>query len=132
MDAVVVLFPATTEVYQTLLAGHTPGAMAVTARYVTPSYLLVTNPNTDGITVLDVDNYSLVAVVEVGRGPCHIEITQDGQYALVLNAVSGDMAVVRMLSLSTTPNGGRRWFGSAPIFTLIPVGERPVSAAILA
>ena len=57
---------------------------------------------------------------------------EDGQYALVLNSKSGDMAVVRLLSLSTAPNGGHRKFLSAPILTLIPVGDRPVSAALLA
>lgn len=131
MDAVVVVFPSVTEVYQTILAGHAPGAMAVTARDAKPSYLLVTNPDTDGITVLDIENYGLVAVVEVGRGPCQILITPDGQYALVLNAKSGDMAVVRLLALSTTPDGGHRRFKSAPIFTLIPVGDRPVGAALV-
>ena len=131
MDAVVVLYPYTTEIFQTILAGHAPGAMAVTDKDVRPSYLMVANPESDAITVLDIENYSLVAVVQVGRGPCQILLTPDGQYALVLNEKSGDMAVVRVLSLATTPNGARRKFKSAPIFTLIPVGERPVSAALV-
>jgi DNA-binding beta-propeller fold protein YncE len=131
MDAVVVLFPSQTEIYQTILAGRAPGAMAVTAKDARPSYLLLANPETDGITVLDIENYALVAVVEVGRGPCRILLTPDGQYALVLDEKSGDMAVVRMLALATNPNGGHRKFRSAPIFTLIPVGEGPVSAAVV-
>lgn len=133
LDAVVVLFPSETEIYQTILAGRAPGSMAVTAKDVKPSYLMLTNPETDGITVLDTDNYSLVAAVQVGRGPCRILLTPDGQYALVLNEKSGDMAVVRMLALSTTPNGGYRPFkpAPAPIFTLIPVGDRPVSGAFV-
>ena len=133
MDAVVVLFPSQTEIYQTVLAGRAPGAMTVTAKDVKPSYLMLTNPETDGITVLDLENYSLVAVVQVGRGPCRIVLTPDEQYALVLNEKSGDVAVVRMLALSTTPNGGYRPFkpAPAPIFTLIPVGDRPVSAAFV-
>jgi DNA-binding beta-propeller fold protein YncE len=131
MDAVVVLFPSTTEVFQTILAGRAPGAMAVTAKDVNPSYLMVANPEADGITVLDIKFYNLVAVVQVGQGPCQILLTEDGQYALVLNFKSGDMAVIRLLSLSTAPNGGHRKFLSAPILTLIPVGDRPVSAALL-
>jgi DNA-binding beta-propeller fold protein YncE len=131
MDAVVVLYPYTTEIYQTILAGRAPGAMAVTGSNSRLSYLLVTNPETDGITVLDIENYNLVAVVQVGRGPCQILLTADGQYALVLNQKSGDMAVVRVLALGISPNGAQRKFKSAPIFTLIPVGENPVSAALV-
>lgn len=135
MDAVVVLYPYTTEVYQTILAGRAPGAMAVTAKDAEPSYLLVANPETDGVTVLDIRTYNLVAVVQVGREPCHILLTADGQYALVLNEKSGDMAVVRMLALGTSPNGKARRFdprpAPAPIFTLIPVGDGPVSAALV-
>jgi DNA-binding beta-propeller fold protein YncE len=133
MDAVVVLFPYQTEIYQTILAGRAPGSMTVTAKDVRPSYLMLTNPETDGITVLDIDTYSLVAVVAVGRGPCRILLTPDEQYALVLNEKSGDMAVVRMLALSTTPSGAYRRYrpAPAPIFTLIPVGDRPVSAAFV-
>ena len=133
MDAVVVLYPAQTEIGQTILAGHAPGSMTTTAKDAIPAYLMVTNPESDGITVLDIRDYSLVAVVQVGRGPCRILLTPDGQYALVLNEKSGDIAVVRMLALSTTPNGGYRRFkpAPAPILTLIPVGDRPVSAAVL-
>jgi len=133
MDAVVVLFPSQTEIYQTILAGRRPGAMTVTAKDARPSYLMLTNPQTDGITVLDIETYSLVAAVQVGRGPCQILLTADGQYALVLNEKSGDMAVVRMLALATTPRGDYREYSPAPapIFTLIPVGERPVSAALM-
>jgi len=127
MDAVVVVFPYQTEVYQTMLAGRSPGVMA----YTSPSYLLIANPETDGITVLDTDLYKLVAVVQVGQGPGDIQITPDGQYALVLNEKSGDLAVIRILSLATTPNGAQRRYKTAPLFTLIPVGERPVSAAVV-
>jgi YVTN family beta-propeller protein len=107
--------------------------MVATAKGVSPAYLMLTNPEADAITVLDTDAYTLVASVRVGRGPCRILLTPDGQYALVLNEKSGDVAVVRMLALSTTPNGGYRPFkpAPAPIFTLIPVGERPVSAAFV-
>jgi DNA-binding beta-propeller fold protein YncE len=131
MDAVVVLYPYSTEVYQTILAGRAPGAMAATDKDTKPSYLLLANPETDGITVLDIETYNLVAVVQVGRGPCRILLTADGQYALVLNRKSGDLAVVRVLSLGISPNGAQRKFKSAPIFTLIPVGENPVSAALV-
>jgi DNA-binding beta-propeller fold protein YncE len=127
MDAVVVIFPFSTEIYQTMLAGRAPGVMAC----ADPSYLLVTNPESSGITVLSTDTYDFVAVVGVGRGPCDIQLTPDGQFALVLNEGSGDLAVIRTQALATTPTGAQRRYKSAPLFTLIPVGERPVSAAVV-
>lgn len=129
MDAVVIVFPYTTEVDQTVLAGHAPDAMAVTSRQ--PAFLLVANPDSNGVTVLDIDTRSLVAVVQVGQEPRQILVTPDEEYALVLNEKSGDLAVIRILSLTFAPDGARRRYKSAPLFTLIPVGERPVSAAIV-
>ena len=133
MDAVVVVFPYTTEVYQTILAGRAPGAMAVTDDPSGPSYLLVANRETNGITVLDIIDYKLVAIVSVGQGPSQIVMTPapERQYVLVLNETSGDLAVIRTRALATTPNGAQRRLKSAPLFTLIPVGERPVSAAVV-
>ena len=129
IDGIVIVFPYTTEVDQTILAGHAPGAMAVTSK--APSYLLVANPDSNGITVLDVDTRKLVAVVQVGQAPGHILMTPDEEYALVLDEKSGDLAVIRLLSLTVAPDGSRRRYKSAPLFTLIPVGERPVSAAVV-
>jgi DNA-binding beta-propeller fold protein YncE len=127
MDAVVIVFPYSSEVDQTILAGRAPGTMAVT-----DSYLLVANPDTDSITVLSIDTRTLVSVVQVGRGPRFILITPDKQYALVLNESSGDLAVIRLYSLAVTPKGSPRWYKSAPLFTMFPVGEQPVSAAVVA
>jgi DNA-binding beta-propeller fold protein YncE len=139
MDAVVIVYPYRTEVAETMLAGRAPDGMAVTAN---PPYLLVTNPETDSVTVLDFDNLGkkLVAVVQVGREPRHIVLTPDhyrdgtprDQYALVLNEKSGDVAVIRILSLATGPGGKPRLYHAAPLFTMIPVGGRPVSADVLA
>jgi len=125
MDAVVIVYPYRTEVAETILAGHAPGVMAITD--TSPSYLLVANPETSDITVFDVDSRKLVAVVQVGRQPGSILITPDNQYVLVLNEESGDLAVIRIFSLA-----GRYRYKPAPLFTLIPVGERPVSAAVVA
>jgi YVTN family beta-propeller protein len=131
MDAVVIIFPSSTEVDQTILAGHAPGAMAVTKGILKlPPYLLVANPESDKVTVLDIDTRALVAVVQVGRGPRTICMTPDDEYALVLNRESGDLAVIRTRSL-TGPDGFTRPNRLAPLFTLIPVGQKPVSAAVL-
>jgi YVTN family beta-propeller protein len=128
MDAVAIVFPYHTEVWQTVLAGRAPGAMAATD---TPPFLLVANPDTNSVTVLDLANQNLSAVVEVGAGPTAILTTPDNQYALVLNELSGDMAVIRLDRLSASSSDRVLRFKSASLFTMIPVGEAPVSAAVV-
>jgi YVTN family beta-propeller protein len=123
-DAVVIVFPYQTEVSETILAGRAPAAMAVVTANGA-NYLLVTNPETNTVTALDADTRRLVAVVNVGQEPRHIVVTPDRQYALVLNEGSGDLAVIRIASLAA------RRYKSAPLFTLIPVGEKPVDATVV-
>ena len=132
MDAVVVVYPYETEVGETYLAGHAPAAMAVSD---VPAYLMVANPQSASITVLDFSNNGkLVATVQVGQEPGQIVVTppragQD-QYALVLNEGSGDLAVIRVNTLANSDP--LRRYQPRPVFTLLPVGEKPVSAAIVA
>lgn len=123
MDAVVVVYPFQTQVAATTLAGHAPGFMAASTA---PDYLFVANPQTGDVTVLDIRTLRLAAVVAVGSEPGHIAITPDNQYALVLNQKSGDMAVIRIATVAITQKRVR----SAPLFTMIPVGSKPVSAAV--
>jgi DNA-binding beta-propeller fold protein YncE len=125
MDAVVIVYPYQTEVEETILAGHAPGVMAITD--TSPSYLLVANPESSGVMVFDVDTRMKVALIQVGRQPGSILVTPDNQYALVLNEESGDLAVIRIFSL-----GARYRYKPAPLFTMIPVGEKPVSAVVVA
>ena len=130
MDAVVVVYVYQTEIAETLLAGRRRARMAAMD---VPGYLLVANPETNSVTVLDLDNNGrLVATVQVGQEPRAIVMTparpgQD-QYALVLNEKSGDLAVIRIKSLPQDAESRRR---PTPLFNLIPVGERPVSAAVM-
>jgi hypothetical protein len=127
MDAVVVVYPFETEIGETILAGHAPDAMAVT-QGATPM-LLVANPDSNRITALDPNNTgkSLVTVVDVGMDPRRILTTPDNAYALSLNRASGDISVIRQLALSK----GKPFLRPTPIFTLAPVGEDPVAAAIV-
>jgi hypothetical protein len=130
MDAVVVVYVYETEIAETLLAGRAPSALTALD---TPAYLMAANPETNSITILDLENNGkLVAQVQVGQGPGTIVMTPElaGQdrYALVLNERSGDLAVIRMKSLPQDAEQRRR---PAPLFTLIPVGERPVSACVM-
>ena len=131
MDAVVVVEPFyTPQVAKTVLAGHNPGAMAASGTLDTPGYLFVANPKSGDVSILDINTKNVVAVTPVGTEPSYIAITPDNQYALVLNQVSGDMAVIRIPNVTRTVNEQRRWKKGA-LFMLIPVGSRPVSAAIV-
>jgi YVTN family beta-propeller protein len=124
MDAVVVVYPYyTPQIGQTVLAGNSPGAMAASA---SPGYLFVANPKSAGVTILDIETSKVLAVTPVGTEPASIAITPDDQYALVLNQTSGDMAVIRIKSVT----GAAHW-KKGPLFMLIPVGSKPVSAAVI-
>jgi DNA-binding beta-propeller fold protein YncE len=120
-DAVVIVYPYRTEIAQTTLGGRAPGAMGVSVK---PDYLFVANPGAGSVTIFDIQTQRVAAVTSVGAEPGAIVVTPDQQYALVLNRGSGDMAVIRIPSITA----GRA--KSAPLFTMVPVGARPVDAVI--
>jgi YVTN family beta-propeller protein len=125
MDAVVVVYPhKMPQVAETVLAGHAPGPMAVS--YGDPDLLFVTNPQSGNVTVLDVRSRRVISVISVGAEPGFVTVTPDNQYALVLNRRSGDMSVIRIAAI--TPKRNK----FTPLFTMVPVGSRPVSAAVRA
>lgn len=124
MDAVVIVFPYQTEVGETILAGRMPDGMAVSAA---PQYLFVANPQTGSVTVLDIDTRKLVAAITVGQEPRHIVITPDNRYALVLNWLSGNMAVIRLAAFTER----RHRTDPVPLFTMVPTGAQPVAAAVV-
>ncbi len=129
MDAVSIVSPYETEVGETILAGHSPGGMAVPMADLSdrPDYLLVTNSDSGDVTVIDIYSRKVLARIPVGLDPQEVVITPDNQYALVLNRKSGDMAVIRVPSIGKWGNHHTK---TAPLFTMIPVGTRPVSATI--
>lgn len=131
-DAVVVVYPYfTPEVGETVLAGHAPGAMAATrTRKASVQYLFVANRQSGDVSILDITKRRLIAVTAVGSEPGNITITPDDSYALVLNQGSGDMAVLRIVNITRAVSDYRR-SRKGPIFRMIPVGSKPVSAAIL-
>jgi DNA-binding beta-propeller fold protein YncE len=127
MDAVVVVYPYLTEVAETVLAGHGPAAMA--ASHIIPGmpeFLFVTNPASSQLTILNInESYKLVASVQVGAEPSFVALTPDNQCVLVLNRRSGDMAVLMT-------SNSRRAKQIPTLFTMIPVGSKPVSAVVQA
>jgi YVTN family beta-propeller protein len=121
-DAVVVVYPyRTPEVAETVLAGRAPGAMAAST-----SLLFVASPGSGDVSILNIPTRRVIAVVQVGSGPGYIAVTPGDQYALVLNRNSGDVAVLRVGAI--TPNRNK----TAALLTMIPVGSKPVSAAVRA
>ena len=124
MDAVVIVYPYhTPEVGETVLAGHAPGAMAASE-----SLLFVASPQSGQVTVMNIASHRVIGVVQVGSDPGFVAVTPGDQYALVLNRVSGDMAVLSVRTIAANANR----YKSAALLTVIPVGSRPVSAAVRA
>ncbi len=120
MDAVVIVYPYhTPEVAETVLAGHVPGAMAASR-----SLLFIASPASGEVSILNIPTRKVIGVVQVGSDPGFIAVTPDDQYALVLNRKSGDVAVLRVGGITANK------YKSAALFTVIPVGSKPVSAAI--
>jgi DNA-binding beta-propeller fold protein YncE len=122
VDVVVIVYPYNSfEIAETVLAGRAPGAMATSH-----SMLFVASPQSGDVSILSIvpSSYGkVIGVAQVGADPGFVAITPDDQYALVLNRKSGDLAVLRLAAI--TPR-----YKSAPLLTVIPVGSRPVSAAV--
>ena len=132
MDAVAIVFPYNMlEVDQTVLAGRQPGVMACSEK---PPYLFVASNSGSEIAILNVDSRKVVGVAQVGQNPSYIAITPDSQYALILDETSGDMAVIHIPGIrSGSKLGGLpAWASiSTSLFTMLPVGDRPVEAVIV-
>jgi WD40 repeat protein len=124
MDGVAIVFPYNTlEVEQTVLAGRSPGVMACSED---PAYLLVASRNASDVCIFDITTRKMIGIVETGGLAGSMVITPDSQYALVLGEKSGDMAVIHIAAIR-----GNKWKSGASLFTLIPVGDRPIDAAIV-
>jgi DNA-binding beta-propeller fold protein YncE len=130
MDGVAIVFPYDVlKVEQTVLAGRDPGVMACSK---VPAYLFVASASGSDVCILDINSRKVIGLVEVGGTPTYIAITPGDQYALVLNANSNDMAVLRipaMLVNQPVPEKVR-WPGAA-LFTVLQVGAKPIHAAII-
>jgi DNA-binding beta-propeller fold protein YncE len=127
MDAVVIVYPHhVAQVAETALAGHAPGAMGASQ-----DHLFVANPATGDVGVFKIGTRKLIAIAAVGTEPSFITVTPNNQYALVLNQKSGDMAVIRIdaVKLDAVKLNRNRSVG---LFTMIPVGSKPVCAVVRA
>jgi YVTN family beta-propeller protein len=121
-DSVAIVSPYQNEVGETMLAGRTPGAMAVSP---TQNLLFVANPTSGDLTILDIDTRHLAASVHTGGYPGEVLITPDGEYSLILDTQSGNVSVVR---ISTVLDHKIR---TKPLFTVFPTAANAHSAVIV-
>ncbi|MES1261856.1 MAG: YncE family protein, partial [Acidobacteriota bacterium] len=121
-DVIAIVNPYQSEVDQTIVAGRTPHGMAVSFQR---NLLLVTNPGSGDLTILDIDTRKLSASVHTGGNPGEVLLTPDEEYALVIGQDSGDVSVIRM------PTVLDRSVKTKPLFTVFPMGGKPLSAVIV-
>lgn len=121
-DVVAIVSPYQSEVGETIIAGRTPGAMAVSdAR----NLLFVTNPGSGDLTILDIDTRHLSASVHVGEDPGEVLLTPDGEYALVVDRQSGNVSVIRITTVLDHKVRAK------PLFTVFPTAADARSAIIV-
>ena len=121
-DAVAIVSPYQSQVDQTIVAGRTPWGMAVSA---TRNLLLISNPASGDLTILDIETRRLSASVHIGGEPGEVLLTPDEEYALVISRDAGDVAVVRMRTVLD------RSVKTKPLLTMFPMGGLPQSTLII-
>lgn len=131
MDGVAIVFPyKTLEVEQTVLAGRDPGVMTCAAD---PEYLFVGSHSGSDVCILNVDTRTMIGSVYLGEQPTYITTTPDSQYALILDERAGDLAVIHIPAIQAKLRSPEvfRYKSAASLFTILPVGEKPVHAAVV-
>lgn len=123
-DAIAIVNPYQNQVDQTIIAGSRPFAMTVST-IDGQELLFVTNPGSGDLTIFDIETRRLASSVHVGGNPGEVLLTPDGQYALVINRDSGDVAVIRVRTVLAPE------IKTKPLFTFFPMAAAPQSAAII-
>ena len=121
-DALVIVNPFQNQVDQTILAGRTPAAMAISE---SRNLLFVTNSESGDLTILDIDRRAVSATVHVGENPGEVLLTPDDEYALVVDQRSGNVSVVRITTVLDRKNKIK------PLFTVFPTTADARSALIV-
>jgi YVTN family beta-propeller protein len=127
-DSLAIVYPYKNEVDQTILGGSTPGAMAVSEAR---NLLFVANPGSGDLTILDIDTRHLKASVHIGGQPGEVLLTPDGEYALVLDPVSGSVSVARILTVLDHPQVALIAQPPKPLFTVFQTAADARSAIIV-
>lgn len=127
-DAVAIVSPYQNEVDQTILAGRTPYAMAVSEQR---NLLFVTNLESGDLTILDIETRMPAASVHVGENPGDVLLTPDGQYALVIDHRTGNVSVVRIPTVLDHDPGALGRVKAKALFTVFPTVSDARSAIIV-
>jgi hypothetical protein len=82
---------------------------------------------------MNVDIRKIIGLVEIGGRPTYITITPGDQFALVLSESSNDMAVIHIPAVLASQSDPfkLRYRSGAALFTVLPVGSKPVHAAVM-
>jgi DNA-binding beta-propeller fold protein YncE len=131
MDGIAIVAPYDVlKVDQTVLAGRDPGVMACSD---TPAYLFVASASGTDVCIMSVDIRKIIGLVEIGGRPTYITITPGDQFALVLSENSNDMAVIHIPAVLASQSDPFkfRYKSGAALFTVMPVGSKPVHAAVI-
>lgn len=121
-DSLAIVSPFQNEVAESILAGRTPDAMAVSD---SRNLLFVTNSDSGDLTILDIDTRGVSASVHVGENPGEVLLTPDGEYALIIDRRSGNVSVVRITTVLDHK------VKTKPLFTVFPTATDARSAAIV-
>ena len=92
------------------------------------SLLYVGNLHSEEVTVYSIEDGKRVAAIHVGDGPSALAFSAAGHLLFVVDARSGDVAVVRTLNCAVfTPSRG-----GCQMFTMLPAGRGPNAIAVKA
>ena len=122
-DTVSEIATSTAEVGGAYLIGAHPMGGVVSADNST---LWVSNFAADTVAAYSVDDGQLVHTVQVGDGPGPLALSDDGFLLLALDALSGDVSVVR--TISYTPKGEPV---TGSLFTVMSAGKHPNAIAVM-
>jgi len=85
--------------------------------------LYVGNLHSQNVIVYSIDDGKRVGYFHVGDGPSAMAFSARGHLLFVVDARSGDVAVIRTAALSDNTTSGRT--ASLPMFTLLQTGRNP-------
>jgi YVTN family beta-propeller protein len=122
-DTISEIATGSAEVGGAYLIGAHPDGGVVSADNST---LWVSNSAANTVAAYSVDDGQLIHTVQVGDGPGPLALSDDGFLLLALDALSGDVSVVR--TISYTPKGEPV---TGSLFTVMSAGKHPNAIAVM-